>query len=161
MSKEKRDEFTILGELRDSQNAYAALASNRNSTLGEVEEAANLVKTLSLELDAYISHGASNCTNCGLKPMGMLKTPAYSKDGLDYPAVFEVGCVHCPPFLVEREDGTALVVEGANVKVKRRSYSSRAFSAKEASEKWNAQDFVEDTLFDRIPGFTPVFVTEG
>lgn len=114
------------------------------------------LKALQLERYALLGAGGKTCV-CGHDPIGMIKTPAHVKDGLDIPAVYEVGCGYCPPFLVEREDGTELVIDGEVKKLKRRSLSARAFSQQEAAERWNEGLWVEDAMFDRIPSFTPVY----
>jgi hypothetical protein len=155
---EERTEKEILGDLRAAQEAYAAIAADRDkSTISQTEAAAEKCKTLFRELDAYVSTGADVCKNCGKAPMGMLKTPAHTHNGAELPDLWEVGCVHCEPFLVEREDGKALVIDGKVVKVKRRSYSARGFSPAEAVKKWNAGEWVEDFYFDRMRGFTPEY----
>jgi hypothetical protein len=88
----------------------------------------------------------------------MIKTPAYFANGVEVPAVYEVGCVFCPPYVVPNEDrGVVLMVKGEPQKVLRRSYSARATDPAEAVRKWNDGEWVEDTLFDRVPGFTPVY----
>jgi len=158
-----RNETHILRELHDSKLAYAELmspAKRANTTLQQQQDAVNAIKTLSKELDDFLTTGANPCSNCSKPPMGMLKTQAYNDRGVDYPNVLEVGCIHCPPILVEREDGKALIIEGERKVVKRRSYSARATTQEEVVRKWNNQVFVEDFLFDRIPGFTPVYAEE-
>jgi hypothetical protein len=153
-----RNETHILADIAEAKASYAEMMSTKRAetTLAQQEEAVDKIKTLSRELDDFLVSGANDCGNCGHKPMGMLKTPAYEDRGVEYPAVLEVGCVHCPPVIVERANGKALIIDGEVKTVKRRSYSARATSQAEAVRKWNAQEFVEDFLFDRIPGFTPV-----
>ena len=157
----ERTEKEILSDLREAQEAYAALAANENSTQAQLRDAIKAVTALNTELGEYLIQGAENC-DCGAVPMGMLKTPAYydQAKGLDVPAVWEVGCVYCPPFLVEREDGKALIIEGQTKVVKRRSLSARAITPQEAVRKWNAKQCVEDFYFERIPGFKPEYATE-
>ncbi len=155
-----RNENEILKDLLVAKQEFAKVASDRQSTQEMVENAGSAVKKLHFQLDEYLSKGANSCA-CGIKPMGMLKTPTYSDRGVDFPNIWEIGCIHCPPFLVEREDGTPLVIDGEVKKVKRRSLSARAFVVDEVTRKWNEQEWVEDTLFDRIPGFIPVYAEEG
>lgn len=155
----KRTEKEILADLVKAQEEYAKLhADPKNTTLKQVSDQGNKVKTFSKELDAYVSKGATDC-QCGNHPMGMLKTPAYYDQarGVDVPAVWEVGCVYCPPYLVEREVGQKLKVDGKMKTVMRRSVGARATTPTEAVRKWNEGEWVEDTRFDRIPGFTPEF----
>ena len=156
-----RTEKEILINLRETLEAYAALAANENSTQAELRDSIAAIKALNQELGEYVIQGAENC-DCGAVPMGMLKTPAYydQAKGLDVPAVWEVGCVFCPPFLVEREDGKALIIEGQTKVVKRRSLSARAITPQEAVRKWNAKEWVEDFQFERIPGFKPEYAAE-
>lgn len=95
---------------------------------------------------------ANECRKCGNKPMGMIKTPAYTdKDGIFREAVYEVGCVACWPELVEDAGGKSIDLGMGEIKMKRVSYSSRALSLKEAVSKWNAGTFVEDHYFERCP----------
>lgn len=91
--------------------------------------------------------GADPCPNCGYQPVGMIKTPSYMKDGLEVPAVIEVGCIGCRPVYVKSESGVDGTLDGKEAKVARRSYSARAYSLSDAIEKWNARNFVEDTRF--------------
>lgn len=132
------------------------------------------VKELSQELSDCLSEGAEPCGNvrlkqnpdtgefyeevCGVLPMGMVKTPSYIKDGLETPTVYEVGCLHCPPILVEHPTGDAVRIEGKEVKVRRRSLSARAYSIADAVQKWNDGNHIEDNYLQRIPGFVPDFV---
>lgn len=108
------------------------------------------------ELSLVLSKGAVAC-KCGnerFAPMGMVKTPAYMDRGVERPAVYEVGCVHCPPVIVESANGYDVVFsDGRKGKFVRRSFSARALSVKDAVKNWNDGRWVEDNLFDRnIPG---------
>jgi hypothetical protein len=49
--------------------------------------------------------------------------------------------------------GVNMKIGDRTAKVLRRSFSARANTPQDAVRKWNAGEFVEDTLFDRIPGF--------
>ncbi|MFN6965234.1 MAG: hypothetical protein ACK4S4_15920 [Pyrinomonadaceae bacterium] len=94
--------------------------------------------------------GAEPCPRCEILPVGMVKTPSYIKDGVELPTLYEVGCVVCPPYLIEAEGGVEVKLDGKAATVKRRSFSARAYGSPEAAvEKWNAGDFVEDTHIDR------------
>lgn len=149
--KTNRTEKEMLSELRAAQENFAALHVDGKSTQDQLREATTRVKALSRELGDFISAGAVPC-KCGHSPLGMLKTPAYKdQSGVEHPALFEVGCVHCAPYLVERPDGEARTIDGKAVKVKRRSYSARAYSPADAVRKWNEQDLIEDTKFDFTP----------
>jgi len=169
----ERTEKEILTELSAAKEKFAELAANPESTTLAAQQAAvQEITKLGQELDQFISQGAEPCANpraqvnaagemetksCGERPMGMLKTPAYERDGIEVPAVWEVGCIHCAPYLVEHENGTAVLLEGEVKKVKRRSFSARANSPAEAVKKWNAGELVEDFYLDRIPGYTPEY----
>lgn len=155
----QRTEKEILAELAQARAAFARSASDPETTQGAIATAAQTVKTLTKELGEYLIQGADEC-ECKAVPMGMLKTPGYHNKGLDVPPVWEVGCVHCAPFLVEREDGNSLVIDGVTKKVKRRSFSARAYTPAEAVRKWNEKEWVEDLDFDRIPGFKPEYASE-
>lgn len=157
----QRTEKEILLELRNAQKVYVDLASAPQSTQGQVAAAASVVKNLTVELDGYLTQGAAAC-DCENLPMGILKTPGYydQAKGVDVPPVWEVGCVHCPPYLVERNTGKALVIDGTTKTVKRRSFSARALTAAEAVRKWNEKEWVEDFYFDRIPGLKPEYANE-
>jgi hypothetical protein len=154
--KQTRGAKEVLADRQEAVEAYAALAQDPETKLGQLNEAAEKVKGLNQELSAVISEGAELCETCGNAPMGMLKTPAYFSGGLEVPAVYEVGCVYCAPYVVDHaERGVSLVIDGETRKVLRRSYSARSTDPAEAVRKWNDGEWVEDTLFDRIPGFTP------
>lgn len=140
-----RNENDILKERTDAAEAYARLAADSTSPVGNVEAAAVKVSALTKELQEYVAQGADDC-QCGNAPWGMLKTPAHMHMGVQMPNIWEVGCVHCAPVLVERPDGQE--IDGKNVK--RRSYSARGTSPQEAVEKWNNGDWVEDFYFDRM-----------
>jgi len=162
-TKKVREAKSILADIVVAKTAYSALMQRRSEvTIKEQDDLVAELKALSKELDESLTTGAVNCKNCDAKPMGMLKTPAYTTpQGVDVDAVYEVGCVFCPPQLVERENGKALLVDGTRVVVKRRSYSARATSAAETVRKWNEGEWVEDFLFDRIPDFTPIEAEEN
>ena len=105
------------------------------------------VKKHRRELGEALAEGAKDCPNCGYPPVGMVKTPSHVRDGLEVPAVIEIGCIFCPPYYVEAEDGTDGTLDGKAAKIKRRSYSARAYSQADAVAKWNDQQYVEDTRF--------------
>ena len=151
----------ILEDHHAAMIAYAELAQNGDSTQAQLNAAAAAVRDLGQQLSGAISAGATPCGNCQAAPIGMLKTPAYFNQGVEVPAMFEVGCVFCAPFLVANElRGGRLLIDGESKRVVRRSYSARATDPVEAVRKWNAGEWVEDTFFDRIPGFTPVAAPE-
>lgn len=140
-------------ERQTAAESYAALAQDGNSSQKDLAAAAQKVKELGAELAAAISEGAEVCQQCQAPPLGMVKTPAYENAGVEVPAVFEVGCIHCPPYLVPDElRGAEIVIDGVKQKVARRSYSARANTPADAVARWNAGQFVQDTLIDRIPG---------
>lgn len=107
------------------------------------------VKDLRRQLGEHLAQGAKKCPNCGYDPVGMLKTPGYfdARNQVDMPPVYEVGCVVCPPVYVKRDDGEERKLDGKKARVKRRSYSARGTSVEQAVERWNNEDFVEDTKF--------------
>lgn len=67
-----------------------------------------------------LASDAAPCPACGTEAFGMLKTPAYTSRGVDYPPVFEVGCLGC-----------------------RAGHRARAITIEGAVAKWNAGDFVK------------------
>lgn len=92
------------------------------------------------------------CPKCANKPIAIIKTPEFiDKDGILREAVHEVGCIVCWPELEEDPGGKPLELGTESVLVKRVSYSARALSVEEATEKWNVGDFVVDYHFDRCP----------
>lgn len=92
--------------------------------------------------------GAEPCKNCGHTPIAMIKTPAHMRDGMEVPAVVEVGCIVCPPYYIKHAEGTDAKLDGKAAKVKRRSYSARAYSLAEAAKNWNEGNHVEDHKLD-------------
>jgi hypothetical protein len=150
---------TTVNEVLEAHHAamasYGELAANGNTTQAALREASDKVKKIGAELSSAIAEGAEVCKQCSQPPMGMLKTPSYYNQGVEVPPVFEVGCVFCPPIVVENSiRGVAMKIDGNVRKVLRRSVSARANTPADAVRKWNASEFVEDTLFDRMPGFT-------
>ena len=152
-----RNENDILKELTAAKTAFAKMNAS-SASVADIQAASSKVSGLVKELDAFIVQGANKCKKCGGIPMGILKTPAHSHNGMDLPNIWEVGCTACEPFLVEREDGKSMKVNGKVAKMKRRSYSARGFSPAEAVQKWNEEKWVEDFYFERMRGFTPEFV---
>ncbi len=108
------------------------------------------VRQYRAQLGEHLAKGADTCSNCGNDVIGMVKTPVYTnRDGVEMPAVYEVGCIVCPPFWVDSEAGDDVTLDGKKAKIKRRSYSARAVSVKEAVRKWNAGEWIEDNQLDR------------
>ena len=129
-----------------SEKAIATLQNKLETALdaGKLEA----IKKLRSELGEALADGTEACPNCGYPPVGMIKTPSYTtKDGVEMPAIIEVGCVICPPYYVEAEGGEERRLDGKKAKVKRRSYSARAVTQAQAAAKWNSQDYVEDLRF--------------
>jgi hypothetical protein len=153
-----KDPAAVLAEHQAAMQEYAAAAQNPEATQAKLKELGDKVHALGDQFSAAISAGAEICAECQAAPMGMLKTPSYFNAGLEVPPVYEVGCVFCAPVLVPNEArGAALKIDGETRRVLRRSYSARANTPAEAVRKWNAGEYVEDTLVDRIPGFTPEY----
>lgn len=111
---------------------------------------AEFVKKTRAQLGEHLAAGADKCKNCGHEVVGMLKTPAYfdTRNGVDMPAVWEIGCVVCPPVYVTSDKGTEVKLDGKKATVARRSYSARGTSIEQARENWNTGNFVEDTKLD-------------
>jgi predicted Zn-ribbon and HTH transcriptional regulator len=107
------------------------------------------VRNLRKQLGEHLADGADKCKNCGYEVVGMLKTPSYydARNDVQMPAVWEVGCVICPPVYVESDRGVDAKLDGKKKKVVRRSYSARGTSIEQARDKWNNGEFVEDTKF--------------
>lgn len=114
------------------------------------DERLEQIKKVRRDLGEHLADGANDCKNCGYPPVGMIKTPSYydPRNDVQMPPVFEVGCIICPPFYVTREDGEPRKLDGKKAKVKRRSYSARATTQEEAVQKWNSDQFVEDTKLE-------------
>lgn len=124
--------------MQAAAEAYAEAVQTKPAH--EVEPFAQAIKDLRAEQDAVIAKGANAC-DCGKFPMGMIKTPSYpGSDGLMTPAVYEVGCIYCPQYLIETESG-----------VRRRSVSARGHSPEEAVSRWNAGEWVVDSKFEKEP----------
>ncbi len=161
----------------DQMTAFEALRT-AIETLPDAQVAPFRQRTKDLgdELSACLSNGAVPCSNpvarlneetqesevvpCGRQPMGMLKTPAFTKDGVEFPAVYEVGCIVCAPHLIDHPEGVAVKHKNGTKKVKRRSFSARALSPAAAVEKWNAGEYLEDEKIYWIPGYVPEYATE-
>lgn len=109
------------------------------------------VKDLRRQLGEHLAEGTDNCKNCGHEVVGMLKTPSYfdSRQGIQVPPVYEVGCVICPPVYVksDRDFAAPGKLDGKKGKFIRRSYSARGTSIERARENWNNGVFVEDAKF--------------
>src|SRR5262245_12716425 len=111
----------VLTEQRSALDAYVELAREADADDPKLVEATAKLRDLARELSAAISSGANPCQTCDRPPLGMLKTPAYFNGGIEVPAVYEVGCIFCPPQLVVNEErGVALIIEGKPQKVLRR-----------------------------------------
>jgi hypothetical protein len=157
-----RDETTIQADLAAEIDAYRA--NSQDMTQRQFDEHKAKLEALQTELSAVLSKGADPC-KCGNEmyaPMGMVKTPAHMERGVMVPAVYEVGCAHCPPVIVESENGyDAEFSDGRTGKFVRRSASARAFSVKDAVKNWNDGTWVEDNLFNRnIPGVSDTAVQD-
>jgi hypothetical protein len=146
----KRD--TLQKKLDEKGEAYRA-----STDIVEREKIATELREMQVQLQDSLSDGAKACPDgADHRVIGMLKRPAYY-DGrleMDVPAQYEVGCITCPPVLVEREGGTDLNGKA----VKRWSHSARGATPEEAVKNWNAGKWVEDAQIDRVPTqkiFTP------
>lgn len=115
------------------------------------EKDAAFVKKVRKDLGEHLAAGADRCPNCGHEVVGMLKTPSYfdPRAGVQIPAVYEIGCVICPPYYVksDRDFARSGKLNGTKGKFVRRSYSARGTSIEQARENWNSGNFVEDTKF--------------
>jgi len=135
-------------------NKLEAKAAKMQEEIDEAlldESKVEFVKKIRKDLGEHLAEGTDKCKNCGHEVVGMLKTPTYfdSRVGIQVPAVWEVGCVICPPVYVasDREFAAPAKLDGKKTKVVRRSYSARGTSIEEARDNWNAGNFVEDTKF--------------
>lgn len=95
-------------------------------TAGDLRKLSVEIRALRKELSDLYSDGAKPCPKCGAEPIGM-----------DRATKFEVGCVVCPPYLVNETT--------------RRSYSAHGRNPAEAVENWNAERFLEDDKIDLVP----------
>lgn len=129
----------INADIQAAAEAYAEAVQTKPAH--EVQPFADAIKQLRDEQAACISSGANAC-ECGKSPLGMVKTPAYfdTAQGMERPAVYEVGCVYCPQYLIDTPEGK-----------RRRSVSARGFTPEETVAKWNAGDWVVDTKFEYEP----------
>lgn len=146
-----RDEKTIREEIGVALEA----AREARDTLPapQVREKEKAVIALGDELSALLSSGSTNCEVCDRAPMGMLKRPGYTdNDGTAHAPIYEVGCIYCPPVIVDHEEGLDVTLDGANRKVKRRSYSARGNTPEQAVERWNAGQHVVDNQIFRGTG---------
>lgn len=106
-------------------------------------ELSTQIRDLQVQLQDELSKGAKPCPDgADHRVIGMLKRPTYydSDRDMQMPEIWEVGCIVCPPVLVEDSDGTEL----NGKKVKRWSHSARGATPKEAVEKWNAGKWLKD-----------------
>lgn len=133
-----------------AEEAAAKLQEKIAAALGD-ESKVKFVKDLQKQLGEHLAEGSDRCKNCGHEVVGMLKTPSYwdARNSVQMPAVYEVGCVVCPPIYVKSDKDFAVdaKLDGKKAKVVRRSYSARGTSIEQARENWNAGNFVEDTKF--------------
>lgn len=115
------------------------------------EKDAAYVKKVRKDLGEHLAEGTDRCKNCKNEVVGMLKTPSYfdPRQGIQVPAVWEVGCVICPPYYAKSDKDFAKPgkLNGTKGKFVRRSYSARGTSIEQARDNWNAGNFVEDTKF--------------
>lgn len=132
----KRD--TLQKKIDEKGEAYRA-----STDTVEREKLSTEIREMQVQLQDSLSEGANACPDGkDHRVIGMLKRPAYY-DGrleMDVPAQYEVGCIHCPPVLVER-DGVK----------KRWSHSARGATPEEAVKNWNSGKWVEDSQLDRVP----------
>lgn len=137
-------------KLKDLE-AEAAEIQKKIDAAREDEGKVAFVKDLRRQLGEHLAEGTDHCKNCGHEVVGMLKTPAYfdSRQGIEVPAVWEIGCVICPPIYVksDRDFAAAGKLDGKKGKFVRRSYSARGTSIERARENWNNGVYVEDTKF--------------
>lgn len=121
-----------------------------SDSVSEREEIATELRGLQVELQNTIAKGAKACPDGeDHRVIGMLKRPGYY-DGrleIDVPEQWEVGCIICPPVLVERKEGSDL----NGKKVVRWSHSARGETPQAAVKNWNEGNWVEDRQIDRVP----------
>jgi len=128
----------IQSELNSALSAFHEKAMTAIAT--ESQASSKTIRALRAELSAAYSKGADVCPACKTPPLGMLRSPAYTMNERLIPAVYEVGCIRCPPVLVE--------IDG---KKRRQSYSAHADSPAGAVQRWNNQEWVTDSKIDLIP----------
>lgn len=95
----------------------------------KLQEVSDKVVAANKELSELYASDAAVCPGCGAKPIGILRTPEYTDRGRLISALYEVGCIVCPP-----------IVESG----KRRSYSAQGSTPQQAAENWNSLKWVED-----------------
>lgn len=162
----KRD--TLQKKIDEKGVAYRA-----STDTVEREKLSAELREMQVQLQDTLSEGANACPDGkDHRVIGMLKRIAYY-DGrleMDVPEQWEVGCITCPPVLVERENGTVVEradgkklkverdvdgkmkeVEVTGFRLKRWSHSARGVTPEEAVKNWNAGKWVEDAQIDRVP----------
>lgn len=115
-----RTETEIKAEIETLRVDYQASAQ---------PELSDRIKKASHELSELYSSGANVCPSCGEAPFGMLRCAEHMDRGRVVPALYEVGCLVCPP-----------VVDNG----KRRSLSAQGATPQEAVNNWNADKMIED-----------------
>lgn len=124
-----RSETEVAAELQAAREAYHVAAETESSA--QLYARSQDIKALMQEQSDLLSAGAVPCPGCGSAPHGCLKTPV--KGGKSpAPAVYEVGCLACPPLVEPAGEGQALVTE-------RRAQS---YSASGAVAAWNSSSYL-------------------
>lgn len=148
----KRD--TLQKKIDEKGAAYRA-----STDTVEREKLSTELREIQVQLQDTLSEGANACPDGkDHRVIGMLKRVGYY-DGrleMDVPEQWEVGCITCPPVLVERENGTEL----NGKKVRRWSHSARGTTPEEAVKNWNSGKWVEDAQIARVPS-QKIFVQDS
>jgi hypothetical protein len=151
----------------------------KSKSIPEREQLSTDIRQLQVAMQDTLASGANTCPDGkDHRVIGMLKTPTHWNEQfqMQMPDVYEVGCLICPPVLVEREDGkvversdgkkikvmvddgtgtgTDKEIEVIGFRLKRYSHSARGATPKEAVDNWNSGKWVEDKQTDRVPSQT-------
>ena len=124
--------------IASAQQAY--IDGKSTGTEAEVKALSDAVKAAKKNLSDFIATGADNCPVCSNKPIGMVVRQ--TQEG----KIYEVGCGHCSPIIVDKDGKEATDETPAEEKV-RVSFSSRGYLPQLAVENWNNKIYLRDKKF--------------
>lgn len=126
-------------ELQDAiAVAQAAYTEKKpTGTEAELKTLSDAIKTARQALSDFISSGANNCPACGNAPIGMVVRE--TQEG----KVYEVGCAHCSPVLVDKDGKEASDITPTE-EITRVSFSARGFLPQLAVQNWNDKKYLRD-----------------